>query len=105
MSFEDLSAHIVELAGSALFILFERTNNPGQLAGIYSAANVLFNPTLEDNYPTVNLEAESCGTAVVTYDSGGCKETVTRADSCVVHDFDSAVDRMRVLSERGEVLV
>lgn len=105
LSFEDLSAHIVELAGRAFFILFERTDSPGQLAGIYSAANVLFNPTLEDNYPTVNLEAESCGTAVVTYDSGGCKETVTRADSFVVHDFDSAVDRIRDLSERGEVLV
>lgn len=105
LSFEDLSARIVELVGRGLVILSGRTDNPGQLAGIYSAANVLFNPTLEDNYPTVNLEAESCGTAVVTYDSGGCKETVTRADSFVVHDFDSAVDRIRDLSERGEVLV
>lgn len=86
-------------------ILFQRTDKPGQLAGIYSAANVLFNPTLEDNYPTVNLEAESCGTAVVTYDTGGCRETVTHADSCVVHSFDSAVDKIRDLFERGDVFV
>ena len=89
------------VAGQA--VLFKRTDNPRQLAGIYSAANVLFNPTLEDNYPTVNLEAESCGTSVVTYDSGGCRETVTRADSCVVSSFDSAVLQLRDMAEHEEV--
>lgn len=48
-----------------------RTESAVQLAAIYSAANALFNPTVEDNYPTVNLEAEACGTPVVTYDTGG----------------------------------
>lgn len=99
----DLKPHIVNLAGGGQAVLFKRTDNPRQLAGIYSAANVLFNPTLEDNYPTVNLEAESCGTAVVTYDTGGCRETVTRADSCVVSSFDSAVVKMRDLAEHKEV--
>ena len=40
--------------------------------------------TYEDNYPTVNLEAEACGTPVVTYDAGGSSETVYREDSCVI---------------------
>ena len=53
-----------------------RTNSPQELAAIYTAADVFFNPTYEDNYPTVNLEAEACGTRVVTYDAGGCKETI-----------------------------
>ena len=53
-----------------------RTESAGQLAAIYSAADVFFNPTLEDNYPTVNLEAEACGTPVITYDTGGCRETL-----------------------------
>ena len=53
-----------------------RTNSPQELAAIYTAADVFFNPTYEDNYPTVNLEAEACGTRVVTYDVGGCKETI-----------------------------
>lgn len=53
-----------------------RTDSPHELVGIYSTADVFFNPTVEDNYPTVNLEAEACGTPVVTYDTGGCGETL-----------------------------
>ena len=61
-----------------------RTNNARELAEIYTAADVFFNPTYEDNYPTVNLEAESCGTRVITYDTGGCAETIRRKDSTVI---------------------
>lgn len=68
-------------------IALERTSSPQELAGIYSAADVLFNPTREDNYPTVNLEAEACGTPVVTYDVGGCGETVALEGSRCVSGF------------------
>ena len=44
----------------------KRTNSATELAQIYTAADVLFNPTYEDNYPTVNLEAQACGTPVIT---------------------------------------
>ena len=69
----------------------KRTDSREELAGIYSTADVFFNPTVEDNYPTVNLEAEACGTAVVTYNTGGCAETVHRHDSLIVEGFDAAV--------------
>lgn len=62
----------------------QRTNSPKELAEIYTAADVFVNPTYEDNYPTVNLEAEACGTRVVSYDTGGCRETLQREDSDVV---------------------
>lgn len=52
------------------------TASPTELAGIYSTADVLFNPTHEDNYPSVNLEALACGTPVVTYDTGGGPESI-----------------------------
>ena len=65
-------------------IHIDRTSNQQELAEIYTACDVLFNPTYEDNYPTVNLEAEACGTPVVTYDSGGSPETVRRKDSRVI---------------------
>ena len=61
-----------------------RTNSAKELAEIYTAADVFVNPTYEDNYPTVNLEAEACGTRVITYDTGGCRETLRRQDSAVV---------------------
>lgn len=53
----------------------ERTNSANELAELYSAADVFVNPTLEDNYPTTNLEAISCGTPVVTYETGGSTES------------------------------
>lgn len=61
-----------------------RTHNAAELAEIYTAADVLFNPTYEDTYPTVNLEAEACGTRVITYNTGGCAETIKRPDSMVI---------------------
>ena len=33
------------------------------------------NTSLEDNYPSTNLEAIACGTPVVSYDTGGCGES------------------------------
>ena len=55
----------------------ERTASKTELAEIYTAADVFVNPTYEDTYPTVNLEAQACGTPVVTYDTGGCRETLS----------------------------
>ena len=74
-----------------------RTDSREELAGIYSTADVFFNPTTEDNFPTVNLEAEACGTSVVTYDTGGCSETVRREGSHVVDGYEDAI---RILQER-----
>ncbi|MBQ9433941.1 MAG: glycosyltransferase [Synergistaceae bacterium] len=84
---EKFSIVLVGLKHDALpegIIHIDRTSNQQELAEIYTAADVLFNPTYEDNYPTVNLEAEACGTPVVTYDAGGSPETVRREDSRVV---------------------
>ena len=61
-----------------------KTRDQRHLAEIYTAADVLFNPTYEDNYPTVNLEAESCGTKVVTYCTGGAPETISLPESAVI---------------------
>jgi len=54
----------------------KRTENIQEMVELYSIADVLFNPTYEDNYPTVNLEAIACGTPVVTYDTGGSGEII-----------------------------
>lgn len=65
-----------------------RTDSPRELAAIYTAADVLVNPTREENYPTVNMEAIACGTPVVTFDTGGCRETVPPACGAVVPKGD-----------------
>lgn len=58
----------------AEIICVKKTANGHELAAVYSMADVFVNPTYEDNYPTVNLEAQACGTPVITYDVGGCSE-------------------------------
>ena len=75
-------------------VALPKTGSAQELAEAYTAADVFFNPTTEDNYPTVNLEAEACGTRVVTYDTGGCRETLHRADSHVVGNIYEALETL-----------
>ena len=79
-------------------VALSRTDSPQELAAIYTAADVFFNPTLEDNYPTVNLEAEACGTSVVTYDTGGCRETIQGTNSLAVAGYENALESLLVVS-------
>jgi putative colanic acid biosynthesis glycosyltransferase len=82
----------------------KRTNSAKELSEIYTAADVFFNPTLEDNYPTVNLEAQACGTYVITFDSGGAKETIISKESGIAIKPCKAEDIMnliRVLRSKG----
>lgn len=59
-------------------ICIERTQSVKELAQIYSTADLFVNLTYADNYPTVNLEALSCGTPVLTYKTGGCDECLNQ---------------------------
>lgn len=59
-------------------ISIHKTKNQSDLAKIYTVADVLVNPTREDNYPTVNMEALACGTPVVTFRTGGSPEIVSK---------------------------
>lgn len=65
-----------------------RTNNIQELSEIYSNADIFLNPTLEDNFPTVNLEALACGTPVITYHTGGSIECIDETCGCVVKKGD-----------------
>ena len=56
----------------------KRTESQTDLAALYTRASVFFNPTYEDNYPTVNLEAIACGTPVITYSTGGSPEIIEK---------------------------
>lgn len=56
-----------------------RTNSAKELAAIYTAADVFVNPTYEDNYPTVNLEAKACGLPIITYNAGGSPEAAGKS--------------------------
>lgn len=57
------------------------THNRQELAALYSFADVFANTSREDTLPFINLEAQACGTPVVTFDQTGPKETVDEENS------------------------
>lgn len=77
----------------------ERTDSVEQLREIYSMADVFVNPTIEDNYPTTNMEAIACGTPVITYNTGGSGESVNEECGFVVGKSDLE-QLMRVILEK-----
>lgn len=84
---KSLPANIIPIA---------RTENVRELAELYSAAEVFVNPTWQDNYPTVNLEAIACGTPVITYNTGGSIESVTPATGIVIPQGDISALRQAI---------
>ena len=76
------------------------TDSVEKLVELYNAADVLVNPTYEDNYPTVNLEAISCGTPVITYNTGGSPESAEKFGSVVRKgDVGAIAGAIRSLSD------
>jgi putative colanic acid biosynthesis glycosyltransferase len=69
-------------------ISIHRTQNQTELAKIYTAADVFVNPTREENYPTVNMEALACGTPVLTFQTGGSPEILDVTCGSVVPKND-----------------
>ncbi|EKV25904.1 hypothetical protein C882_3389 [Caenispirillum salinarum AK4] len=51
------------------------------LALLYSAADVLVAPFLEDNLPNVVLEAAACGLPVAAFDTGGLPDAVRHQET------------------------
>ena len=91
---------IKQLAAEAKCIIaLSKTDTQKELVEAYTAADVFFNPTREDNYPTVNLEAEACGTPVVTYNTGGCRETLRLPSSQAVNSYDDGIKAIKYLWE------
>ncbi len=70
-------------------ISIHRTQNQTELVKIYSAADVFANPTREENYPTVNMEALACGTPVVTFNTGGSPEMLDETCGAAVAKDDN----------------
>lgn len=68
----------------------ERTSSKEKLASLYSSALALVNPTYDDNFPTVNIEALASGTPVITYNTGGSPEAINSETGYVVKRGDVA---------------
>ena len=84
-------------------ITINRTANQAELAEIYSVADVFVNPTREDTYSTVNMEAIACGAPIVSFRTGGSPEMLDDTCSVIVDvDDTDAMEReiLRVCEEK-----
>lgn len=82
----------------------KRTENIMELAQFYSVADVFINPTLEDTFPTTNLEAQSCGTPVITFRTGGSPEAISDKTGIVVEKGNSIglLDAVQEIKKNGK---
>lgn len=65
-------------------VSFPKTDSVKELAYIYSSADIFVNLTYCDISSMVNLEASACGIPVITYETGGCKETLENVEGYAV---------------------
>ena len=65
-------------------ISIHRTYNQAELVEIYSSCDLFVNPTMEENFPTVNIESIACGLPVITYNTGGSPEIIDETCGRVV---------------------
>lgn len=101
---------LVGLSGSQMqnlptgIVGIQRTENVGQLADLYSAADVFLNPTFEDTFPTTNLESIACGTPVITYKTGGSIESVNENTGIVIDkgDVGGLVNAIKSIKNKGK---
>lgn len=75
----------------------ERTKDQQELVKLYTMSDVFVNPTHQDNYPTVNLEARACGIPVVTYDVGGSPESAGGAHVVPEGDIEALAAELEAI--------
>ncbi|MCG7280439.1 glycosyltransferase [Chryseobacterium taklimakanense] len=82
----------------------QRTESIDDLASLYSAAFVFVNPTLEDTYPTTNLESIACGTPVITFRTGGSTESVNTKTGFVVeqNSLYETLNCFKIIKKNGK---
>ena len=84
-----------------------KTNSTIELAQIYSAADVFVNLTLEDNFPTTNLESLACGIPVITFDTGGSVESVDKNSGFIVEkgNIQEVLNRIKIVKKKQRHLI
>lgn len=60
------------------------TNSPQELAAIYTAADVLVNPSVEETFGMPPIEAHACGTPSIVYEDTACAEVARQTGNTVV---------------------
>lgn len=76
-----------------------------EMSEIFSVATVFVNTTLEDTFPTVNLESLACGTPVITFNTGGSPEAIDETTGITVRkrDMHDVYEAVKTISNREDM--
>lgn len=77
----------------------ERTDNIEDLVKIYSSASIFINPSLEESFSLVTVEAMACGTPVIVLDTSAVKELVDEKSGLILakhmpQDYINAIQQI-----------
>lgn len=78
----------------------KRTENREELTALYSMAEIFINPSLEESFSLVTVEAFACGTPAIVLDTSAVKELITDTNGLVLHhhapsDYLEAICRLQ----------
>ena len=65
-----------------------RVSDYEKLLKLYASSSVFINPTLQEAFGLVNVEAQACGIPVITYNTGGSPETISNDSGIVIDKYD-----------------
>ena len=77
----------------------ERTDNIEDLVKIYSSASIFINPSLEESFSLVTVEAMACGTPAIVLDTSAVKELVDEKSGLILakhipQDYINAIQQI-----------
>lgn len=83
-------------------ITIDFTESKEELAELYSAADVFFNPSKQETFGLVSGEALACGTPLVVYDTTACPEFVTQYTGEVVKKREEILPAIKEVLHKNE---
>ncbi|MCR5501420.1 MAG: glycosyltransferase [Lachnospiraceae bacterium] len=78
-----------------------RTDDREELAKLYDLSDVFLNPSLEESFSLVTVEAIACGTPAVVLDTSAVAELVNEENGIVLHDHEPE-DYLRAIRKLEE---
>lgn len=80
-----------------------RTENIDELVSLYSRAHIFINPSLEESFSLVTVEALSCGCPCIVLDTSAVAELVNDDNGVVIHSHkpEDYLDAIKSIENRG----
>ena len=80
-----------------------RTENIEELVSLYSRAHIFINPSLEESFSLVTVEALSCGCPCIVLDTSAVAELVNDDNGVVLHSHkpEDYLDAIKSIENRG----